>query len=257
MTAPLGAPLEAADKAGATATAIVLARAGSKGLPGKNGLPVAGRPMLAWTLGHALASEHITEVVLSTDGPVLAALGASMPGVRVLERPAELAHDTATVDDAARQALATLEEDGTPRERVAILYGNIPLRPADLTDRALRVLIESGCDSVQSVCRVGKTHPYWMKRVTGDAEGGALEPYVENHVYRRQDLPPVYLLDGGVIALTRASLLTTAPGEPHAFLGQDRRAVITDPGEVVDVDTAADLAVAEAMLLSRRERSAL
>ena len=234
------------------ALGIVLARGGSKGLPRKNALPVAGKPMLAWSLEHALNSKYIERVVLSTDDDELAAIAQSLE-VPVVRRPDDLAHDTATVDAAARHCLAQLEMQadsiaGVETKHLAILYGNVPVRPADLTDRALSTLIDTGCDSVQSVYRVGKTHPYWMKTVTDDRDGGALGMYIENNIYRRQELPPVYMLDGGVIALTRAALLTVATDQPHAFLGPDRRAVITEEGAVVDVDSLADLRVAEAIL---------
>lgn len=228
------------------ALCIILARAGSKGLPNKNGLVVAGRAMLDWTLDHALEAKRVSRVVLSTDGEHLAEV-ARKRGVDVVMRPAELSHDTATVDAAARHAV---ESAGGEARHVVILYGNIPLRPPGLVDAALAKLEETGCDSVQSVCPVGKMHPFWMRKLVGKG-CDQLQNYQENSIYRRQDLPPVYMLDGGIIAVTRASLFTLVEGQPHAFLGKDRRAVVTQPGEVVDVDSAIDLAVAEAMLRSR------
>lgn len=228
----------------APALAIVLARGGSKGLPRKNALQLAGKPMLAWTLEHALQSKHIEHVVLSTDDDELAKIAQGM-GVAVCLRPEALANDTATVDAAARHCV---EQLGTASKHLALLYGNVPVRPSDLTDRALATLAETRCDSVQSVYRVGKTHPYWMKTVGNDADGGELGMYVENNIYRRQELPPVYMLDGGVIAVTRDALMTVAENQPHAFLGRDRRAVITHEGQVVDIDSATDLRVAEALL---------
>ncbi|MFW6033306.1 MAG: cytidylyltransferase domain-containing protein, partial [Phycisphaeraceae bacterium] len=182
---------------------VILARAGSKGLPRKNALPLAGRPMIAWTVQHARQSASLSRYLVSTDGEELASI-ARDAGAEVILRPPELAHDTATVDAAARHALEQAEaEAGETFDAVVILYGNVPLRPADLTDRAVAKLARTGCDSVQSVCPVGKMHPYWMKQLAGDA-GDVLEPWVENQVYRRQDLPPVYMLDGGIIAVTRA-----------------------------------------------------
>jgi sialic acid synthase SpsE len=62
------------------------------------------------------------------------------------------------------------------------------------------------------------------------------------------------MLDGGIIAVTRPSLFTVVPGQPHAFLGRDRRAIVTEPGQVVDVDIASDLDHARALLLTSRDR---
>jgi len=226
---------------------IVLARAGSKGLPAKNARTVAGKPMLAWTIEHALGARSLCDVVLSTDGQALAAIGSSY-GIHVVDRPDDLAHDTATVDSAVRHAVEAYEAQRSTRiDAAVILYGNVPVRPADLTDRAIEKLHDTGCDSVQSVYNVGKMHPWWMKQLGGE-EGDKLGMYQDNRVYRRQDLPPVYMLDGGIIAVRRNALFTVVEGEPHAFLGEDRRAVVTQPNEVLDVDGALDLLVAEAIL---------
>jgi len=226
---------------------VILARAGSKGLVGKNALTVAGRPMLAWTIDHALQSSGTGCVVLSTDGDQLAKVAQSM-GIEVVMRPVDLADDHATVDSAARHAVETVEaKHGAAFDAIAILYGNVPVRPADLTDRALSKLTDTGCDSVQSVYPVEKMHPYWMKQL-GGAGGDELLMYQDNQVYRRQDLPPVYMLDGGVIAVTRHSLFNPSDDGPHGFLGKDRRAVVNEPGAVVDIDSAVDLRVAEALL---------
>ncbi len=233
---------------------IILARAGSKGLVGKNSLNVAGRPMLAWTLEHALGSRRAGRVVLSTDGDDLAEVGRSM-GVEVVKRSTETAKDNATVDSAARHAVLAVEaQAGKPFEAVVILYGNIPVRPADLTDLAVAKLTETGCDSVQSVYPVEKMHPYWMKQLGGDT-GDELLMYEPNDIYRRQDLPPVYMLNGGVIAVTRKSLFNVDPQRPHAFLGDNRKAIINKPDDVIDIDSRLDLRVAEAVLLERRKSS--
>ena len=77
--------------------------------------------------------------------------------------------------------------------------------------------------------------------------------FVENRIYRRQELPPLFMPDGGVIAVRRESLFDVREGEPHAFFGRDRRGIETAEGEVVDVDTAVDLAVAEAILAAQTE----
>lgn len=243
------------------ALAIILGRAGSKGVPGKNARPVAGRPCIEWTIDHALRSRSVGRVVVSTDGADLASIARDM-GAEVVARPDALAGDSATVDDAARHALREIESASGPiGAPVVILYANVPVRPDDLTDRALALLAKSRCDSVQSCCAVGKHHPWWTARV--DPDTGAIRAWegdVLNHgVFRRQDLPPAFVPDGGVIALARAALMLEVPGVrpgPHAFFGRDRRAVTTAEGDVVDIDSEIDLLVAGAALRARADRSA-
>jgi CMP-N-acetylneuraminic acid synthetase len=223
--------------------AVILARAGSKGLRHKNKLPLLGKPCVSYTLEHALASPSLDRVLLSTDSQEIAEIGRK-GGAEVVMRPCEFADDTATVDAAARHAVTSIIGD---HDAVVILYANVPVRPDDLTERALQKLRATGCDSVQSVCDVGKHHPFWMKSLGGD-DGDRLRAYADNRVYRRQDLPPLYQLDGGVIAVTRDGLFEVDRQDPHAFLGRDRRALVTRPGEVVDIDDLTDLLVAEAVL---------
>ncbi|MFM7050938.1 MAG: cytidylyltransferase domain-containing protein [Planctomycetota bacterium] len=224
--------------------AVVIGRAGSKGLPRKNALPVAGIPMVARTIRFARAARSVDRIVVSTDGAEIAAI-ARGEGAEVVMRPDDVSNDTATVDAAVRHAV---EHSGSQAQVVVILYANVPVRPADLIDRAVARLDETGCDSVQSYYRVGKTHPFWMSRLDDD---GRVSQFIENRIYRRQELPPLHMPDGGVIAVRRASLFDVREGEPHAFFGRDRRGIETAEGDVVDVDTELDLAVAEAILRRR------
>ncbi len=221
------------------ATAVILGRAGSKGLPGKNAMLLAGRPMVVHSIAHTRAASTVTRVLVSTDCPHVAQ-AARNEGVEVIDRPAELASDHATVDAAARHALL---DDAAPL--AVILYANVPIRPFGLIDRAVRLLIESGADSVQSYAPVGKYHPYWEVKID---EAGRVEPYVANTVYRRQDLPPLFIPDGGVIAVRRENLYHVIEGQPHAFLGADRRGIHNQAGEVVDVDNRMDFLLAQLML---------
>jgi CMP-N,N'-diacetyllegionaminic acid synthase len=244
------------------AIAVILARAGSKGLPGKNARPIAGKPCVQWTIEHARAARTVAMVALSTDDPALVALAGRM-GVRVVPRPTNLASDTATVDDAARHAVMTLDHaqclhDGTPptaRDPIVILYGNVPVRPADLIDRAVDLCLSTGCDSVQSYAPVGKNHPWWTARLGDDGAVAPWEGDVLNHgVFRRQDLPPAYIPDGGIIVVRRLALFLAIPGVapgPHAFFGRDRRGVINATGDVIDIDTEIDAVIADATLALR------
>lgn len=233
------------------ALAVIIGRAGSRGLPGKNARIVAGRPMVAWSVAHAAACPEIGSVVVSTDGPEIAA-AAREAGAAVLMRPARLAGDHTSVIETVRHAVAAIEDGAVPEipagprpagTPIVILYANVPVRPRGLAGRAVRMLLDTGADSVQSYADVGKHHPAWMVRLDADGRVAPLDPAAPD---RRQDLEPLRLPDGGVIAVRR-ELLDHGP-HPHAFLGRDRRGIVTAPGDVVDVDDAADLAVADARL---------
>ncbi len=233
--------------------AIILARRGSKGLPGKNTAIVAGRPCIAWTIEEALAAETVESVLVSSDDPAALDIGSRM-GAFCFVRPPEIADDLATIDEAARVSLR-----GDDAQTVVLLYGNVPVRPAGIIDRAVRLLEETGCDSVQSYEPVGKHHPLWTARVD---EEGAVHPWegkvLNGGVWRRQDLPPAYIPTGGVIVVRREALdlsLGVEPG-PHAFLGRDRRGVIDEQGSTIDIDEPIDLVVAQAVLESRLSRAA-
>lgn len=232
------------------ALAVVLGRAGSKGVPGKNAAIVGGRPCAAWTIQAALDAGQVEQVLVSTDMEEVADLARDM-GAATIDRPAQFASDTATVDDAARDAVRRFDPNGS--NPIVILYANVPLRPDGLIDRAVELLTKTGADSVQSYAPVGKYHPWWMTQI--DSDTGCVRPWegdVLNHgVFRRQDLPAVYVPDGGVLVVTRKALfheITDVPPGPHAFFGRDRRAVLTGEGEVVDIDSQMDLELAGAML---------
>ncbi len=233
-----------------SALAIILARAGSKGLPGKNTACVGGRPCIAWTIDAAKASEGVSRVVITSDDARAQDIARSL-GADAVDRPSELALDTATVDDAARHACESI---GWTQGPVVILYANVPVRPAGLIDGAIERLGQ-GFDSVQSYAPVGKHHPWWTARLDDQGAAHPWEGDVLNHgVYRRQDLPPAHIPDGGVLAVTREALLHqiegVAPG-PHAFLGAKRGGVVTGEGEVIDIDCRVDQLVADAILRER------
>jgi CMP-N,N'-diacetyllegionaminic acid synthase len=242
------------------AIALVLARGGSKGVPGKNVANIAGKPCIAWTIAHAQAAKHVARVVVSSDDPRAIAVARAC-GCEIVERPAELASDTARIDDAARHAIFAIEHarDATQVRvdvPIVVLYANVPVRPDGLIDRCVQLLVESGCDSVQSYQPVGKHHPWWTARVGDDGCVSPWEGAVLNHgVFRRQDLPAAHVPDGAIIALTRRALFCEIAGVqagPHAFFGKDRRGVVNAEGSVVDIDTRYDLLVADAVLRGER-----
>ncbi len=235
------------------ALGIILARAGSKGLRNKCVRPLLGRPLIDYTFDHALASNLLTAIVLTTDSEPAKQL-ARRCEIEIVDRPAELATDTATVDAAARHAVETWEaRHRQVVDAVVLLYANIPVRADGIIDRALEHLERTGASSVRTVAPIGKHHPDWLHRLDSDR----LVQFRPNSIYRRQDLEPLYGHDGAAVAVTRQALFDAlqTPNDAHAFFGPDRRAIVQRPEDTVDVDEPVDLYVAEAALRTRVDRS--
>jgi CMP-N-acetylneuraminic acid synthetase len=158
--------------------ALILARGGSKRLPGKNIRPLAGKPLLAWSVDAARACTEIADVVVSTDDEAIASV-ARAHGARVpFLRPPALAADTSTSADAALHALAFLrEQEGASFDAVLLLEPTSPLRASTDLPGVARLLAERW-DEADAVVTVGRVHleqPGVMKRM---AAGGRLTPWV-------------------------------------------------------------------------------
>ena len=228
---------------------VILARAGSEGLKGKHLRSLRGRPVISYTFDHARSAASLTHVVVSSDCPHVLNLAAEAE-LPTIVRPPRLATADASVQAVLLHAMREVEADAIFRaDAVVTLYGNVPIRPEGIIDRAVELLVASGCDSVRSFCPVGKWHPAWMSRIEGDRVW-ALQP---GSIHRRQDLEQIYLHDGAVVAASRASMMRAMDraDDPHAFFGEDRRAVLCAAGETVEVDTELDLLLAETILRQR------
>lgn len=225
---------------------IILARGGSTGLPGKHLLSLLGRPVLRYTFDHARAAQRLTQTIVTSDCPKILRY-AQEQGFETIARPAALATADASVQDTMLHAMHGHEQQtGFHADALVVLYGNVPARGEGVIDRGVQMLLETGCDSVRSWCPVGKWHPNWMAKLEGD-KVVSLNP---NSIHRRQDLTPLFLHDGAVVAVSRASMLRGEqfPDNPHAFFGVDRRGFPTQVGETVEVDQLRDLYWAEAVL---------
>jgi len=225
---------------------VILARAGSQGLKNKHLLPLLDRPVISYTFDHVRASQLLSKVVVSTDCPQITMLARS-EGFETIARPAELATANASVQGAMLHAMHNVEAARAfHADALVVLYGNIPVRGEGVIDRAIEMLQTTGCDSVRSWCPVGKWHPAWMARLENDRA----VPLQPGSIHRRQDLTPLFLHDGAVVAVSRDSMMRgeAHPDDPHAFFGTDRRGFETGVGETVEIDQLRDLYWAEAVL---------
>lgn len=229
---------------------IITARAGSRGVPGKNIRELRDKPVVAYTMEAALAANTIDRVVVTTNDSFVSTI-AQEYDLAVIDRPDHLATDSARIDDALRHCcLEVSREYGFLADIIVLLYANIPVRADNIVDRVVHKIIESGADSVQSMAPVGKFHPYWLYKLEKDRA----TVYIDNNVYRRQTLPPLYSIDGAAAAVTFKSLMDSAEeSDPHAFWGTDRRAVLQETHDTVDIDSLRDFYLAEAILREKAE----
>ncbi len=227
--------------------AVIPARAGSIGVRGKNIRLLLGKEVIRYTIEDATESRHINRIVVTSDDPVALAIAGDYSRVETIQRPAHLSDNTVRIDHVIIHAVQTLQEQKhfIP-EIIVLLYANVPVRADGIIDKVVEYIQQTGADSVQTVCNPGKFHPYWLYQLTSS---GQIAKYIDNQIYRRQELPPLYAIDGAVLAFRYASLLAGIAGnDPHAFLGHDRRAIIQESHETVDIDNERDLYLAEAIL---------
>lgn len=221
--------------------ALVPARGGSRGLPGKNVAPLGGRPLIAWSIAAARQAACVGRVVVSTDDPAIAAAGRAAGAEVPFLRPAELARDDTPGVAPALHLLEWLREAGqdTP-EWLAYLQPTSPLRTAADIDGAFAVARDRGADAVLAVVEP-KHHPDWMLRPGPDGWLEELAP--REAASRRQELPPVYALNGALYLVRARALAETGT------FRQPRTAPWVMPWQrSVDIDTADDLQLAAWLL---------
>ena len=212
--------------------ALITARGGSKGLPRKNVLLVGGKPLLAWTVDAAISAECVDRVVLSSDDHEIMDAARSAGCDVPFCRPAHLASDVATSVDVVLHALDQLPG----YEYVVLLQPTSPLRTAADIDAAFKLMIESGVPSCVSVCDVDQS-PYWMYKVAAGNKLQRLLPEIDG-ITRRQDLPPIYVLNGAIY-IARIDWLRAN----RSFVGEETVAYLMPKGRSLDIDTAQDFEI--------------
>jgi len=192
---------------GQSVLAVIPARGGSKGLPGKNIREICGKPLIAWSIEKAKKSRYLDMVLVTTDSQEIAAIARKFGAHVPFLRPAELASDKASTYDAIRHALTFLKDrEGKDFDYIVLLEPTSPLREDDDIDRMLEQIVstENEFDSIISVGEVDE-HPSIVKRLTGHR----LEPFCPEllQTTRRQDNEPAYFPYGvAYIAKTQVLL---------------------------------------------------
>lgn len=187
--------------------AVVPARGGSKGLPGKNLRPLAGLPLVVHSLRAAAAMRTVTRCVVSTDDPEIARVARAHGGDVPWLRPADLATDATPMAPVLRHALAAVEqEEGRPYDALVLLDPTSPARvPAEVDAAVERLLGSADLDGVVSVSEPS-FNPVWVGVRPSAAEPGVLERYFPEGagVTRRQDAARYLRINGTFYVWTSA-----------------------------------------------------
>ena len=226
--------------------ALLTARGGSKGLPGKNIRPLCGRPLIQWSIDTALACDEIDAVVVSTDDEQIAAVATAAGAEVPFLRPPALAGDTASSIDVVIHALDFLERNGRVFDIVLLLEPTSPLREVADIHVALRRMVDTGAAAIVSVCRAESTHPAFMFRVTAE---GRLEPFLSASPtgVRRQEIESLFYLDGTLYASTVESLRTR-----RSFYHDDTLAYEVSKWKALEIDDIDDFEMVEAIAMYKR-----
>jgi CMP-N,N'-diacetyllegionaminic acid synthase len=174
-----------------TVIAIIPARGGSKGIPGKNIRPLNGKPLIAYSIEAAREAQMVDQVYISTDDTQIAQVATDY-GASIIHRPPELATDTASSESALLHALEAIEESEVQPELVVFLQCTSPLRTSTDINLAIQQLRAEGADSLLSV---SPSHRFLWHQVDGAAES---INYDYRHRRRRQDMNPQYVENGSI-----------------------------------------------------------
>jgi CMP-N,N'-diacetyllegionaminic acid synthase len=223
---------------GKSVLAIIPARGGSKGLPGKNIKELCGKPLIAWSIEQALGCSNVDRVVVSTDDDQIANISKKYGAEVPFKRPTELAGDTASTISVVFHTIDWLREheDYLP-EYILLLQPTSPLRAAADIEGAIQTLKDKDARAIVSVCETDH-HPWWSNILPGD---GNMKDFISSEILnkRRQDLPLFYRVNGAIY-LAEMDYLQ----EHNEFLGPATFAYEMPKNRSVDIDSELDFKLA-------------
>ena len=226
--------------------AVIPARGGSKAIPRKNLLKLGGMTLLELAIQSAQESKLVTRTVVSTEDSEMEQV-ARAAGAEVLQRPEELATDTAAVWAVTRHAVSWLgEQEGWETDVAVLLQPTTPFRRGAHIDETVQLLLDTGSESAMTVREVDYP-PFWMMKMAGDAR---LSHLIEGEqVYaRRQDTPRIYQPAGMVYAIRPKHLL-----EVKMLPGKDTRGVPVPFEDSINIDEMWQYHLAKLIWKSRNQ----
>lgn len=221
---------------------VIPARGGSKGIPEKNIYPLNGKPLIAYTIEAASQSKLLTDFIVSTDSDKIQEVSEQFGAKVPFRRPEELSHDSALAIPTIQHAVKTYEEmQGITYDYIIMLQPTAPLRTAHDIDESLRKLMNSDADSIISIVDVDNYHPIKMKKIEDEMLIDFLKSDLENPP--RQDLPPVYIVNGAIYATKRDVFMNQ-----NTFKGSKCLPYIMPDERSANIDKITDFLTAEYFL---------
>ncbi len=219
--------------------AIIPARGGSKGIPGKNIRGFAGRPLIVHSIETALSCQQVSRTVVSTDDDRIAEISVAH-GAEVIRRPSELATDSSLVVDTIRHAIRMVEQEGGVVDIAILLEPTSPMRRMVDLEKCIQVLQEEEADSAATFTG-SHISPNRLWRVEKDI----VEPFIDGAVpwLPRQQQPKAYELTGQVYAVTKKALLDNE-NSVSQLVGKIFP-ILTPSETALDIDTELDFIMAE------------
>ncbi|MAM71940.1 MAG: hypothetical protein CMP91_12440 [Gammaproteobacteria bacterium] len=221
---------------------VLPARGGSKGLPGKNLREISGRPLLAWAADAIQGIPEITQSICTTDDDRIAEI-AIRCGLEVpFMRPAYLASDEALIQDVLIHALDELDDIEYPFTHILLVQATSPNVTKNDVREAIKLIHESGADTVIAGFKVGMHHPSLMFKLVGNNKVAWLFSDGK-HMARRQDFPEVFIRTG-LLYLISTEVLRTS----KSMYGENIQSLIVDEERAITIDNEADFFRAQEIL---------
>lgn len=214
--------------------AIIPARGGSKGVPGKNIKMLGDKPLIVHAIDCAKNAKKVTDIIVSTDSDEIEQVVLTA-NVKVVKRPEGLAQDDSNVVTAVQHVYQQLKKD---YDIILLLQPTAPLRTSQDIDKIIEIFEnDQQIESVVSVVAMDDVHPARMYNLSDDA---MLLPFLDNgETLRRQDLKPVYYRNGCFYAIK-----TSAFFRENSFMIPNKKAYIMDSNWLANIDNNRDFKLA-------------
>lgn len=223
---------------------IIPARGGSKGIPKKNIYKINNKPLIAYTINEAKKSKFFKDVIVSTEDSEIEKISKKLHA-QVLKRPKKLSTDNTPTNSVIINAIKQLETKGDIEfDAIVLLQPTSPLRTVDDIDNSIKIFLKNKCDSVMSVTEVHHP-PHWIYSIN---KKGTLAKFLKSktRIFRRQDSPKLYQLNGAILIATKEFFLKKKE------IGNNTIPYIMPQERSIDIDNFYDLKIASLILKNKR-----